>query len=775
MTAKASRGKSRRRPPRDQRKRSLFSLWRILLLALLVIAGWCAWVDYTVRRDFNSLQWALPARIYARPVELYQGAPVNADELVAYLQRLGYQRNNQLTGPGQYRAEGSTVTLYTRGFQFWDGQEPSVNVQVSFSGGQVSSLRPAQGSQDIYLARLEPVEIAQINPETGEDRLPIAYEDVPQALLDAVVAVEDQRFYSHFGVDPIGILRAAWANIRAGGIVQGGSTLTQQLVKNLYLNRERTLRRKIEEAVMAISLDYHFSKEQILAAYINEIYLGQDGARAIHGFALAAQHYFGRPLTELRLDELALLAALPRGASYYNPLRWPERAIQRRNVVLASMASQGLITAEQLETARAAELRVRERPVNIARYPAFMELVANNLARDYDSAVLRSAGLRIFTTLDIHAQSTLDEVIESSVKAVQRASAGSDAQLQAAVVITDANTGEVRALAGSRRPGDTGFNRALKAVRPIGSLIKPVISLAAFESGDFHLASVLSDRPLEIELDNGDFWAPKNYENTFDGDVYLSDALERSLNLATVDLGMKVGPRKVADMLEQLGHNRPVNPYPSMLLGSVDMSPIEVAQIYQTLASNGFHSPLRAVEAVTTANGEPLERYGIETHQAASATSMFQLEYAMQGVFQRGTARTAANRLERSLPLAGKTGTTNDLRDSWFAGYGSDLVGVVWLGYDDNRDSGLTGATGALRVWTEVMAALEIQPRQTPPPASIEWRRVAAQPVVNAAHVDCQQTLSLPFPADRKMDFASSCENDTMFNRLIDRFRDWRQ
>lgn len=774
MTAKASRGKPRRRSPRDQRKRSLFSLWRILLLVTVVIAGWCAWVDYTVRRDFNSLQWALPARIYARPIELYQGAPVSPDELTAYLQRLGYQRSSQVTGPGQYSVEGATVSVHTRGFQFWDGHEPSVSVQVGFSGGQVSNLRPTQGRQEVYLARLEPVEIAQINPETGEDRLPIAYEEVPQALLDAVVAVEDQRFYSHFGVDPIGILRAAWANIQAGGIVQGGSTLTQQLVKNLYLNRERTLRRKIEEAVMAISLDYHFSKQQILAAYVNEIYLGQDGVRAIHGFALAAQHYFARPLTELRLDELALLAALPRGASYYNPLRWPERAVQRRNVVLASMASQGFITAEQLEIARAAELRVRERPVSTARYPAFMELVANNLARDYDSTVLRSAGLRIFTTLDIQMQSTLDGLIESSVAAVQRASAGSDADLQAAVVITDANTGEVRALTGGRRPGEAGFNRALKAVRPIGSLVKPAITLAAFESGDYHLASVLSDRPVEIELDNGQFWAPKNYENDTNGDVYLYDALERSMNLATVDLGMKVGPRKVADMLKQLGHTRPITPYPSMLLGAVEMSPIEVAQIYQTLASNGFRSPLRAVEAVTTANGEPLERYGIETSQAASSTSMFQLEYAMQGVFQRGTARTAAARLERNLPLAGKTGTTNDLRDSWFAGYGGDLVGVVWLGYDDNRESGLTGATGALRVWADVMAALDIQPRQTPPPGTIEWRRVAAQPVVNAAYVDCSQTLSLPFPADRVMDFASSCENDTMFNRLIDHFRDWR-
>ena len=775
MKAKTPRGKSRRRSRQDQRKRSFFSLWRILLLATLVIAGWCAWIDYTVRRDFSSLQWALPARIYARPIELYQGAPVSSDELVAYLQRLGYQRSSPVSGPGQYRAEASSISLHTRGFQFWDGHEPSVSVEVSFSGGQVSSLRSTAGQQEVFLARLEPVEIAQINPETGEDRLPIAYEEIPQALLDAVVAVEDRRFYSHFGVDPVGILRAAWANIQAGGIVQGGSTLTQQLIKNLYLNRERTLRRKIEEAVMAVSLDFHFSKEQILAAYVNEIYLGQDGVRAIHGFALAAQHYFGRPLTELRLDELALLAALPRGASYYNPLRWPERAIERRNVVLVSMANQGYITAQQLETARAADLRVRERAPNTARYPAFMDLVATNLARDYDAAALRSAGLRIFTTLDINTQNTLDGLIESSVAAVQRASAGSDANLQAAVVITDANTGEVRALTGGRHPGDAGFNRALNAVRPIGSLVKPAIALAAFESGNFHLASVLADRPVEIELDNGDLWTPGNYEKTFDGDVYLYDALERSLNLATVDLGMKVGPRKVADMLQRLGHTRPINPYPSMLLGAVEMSPIEVAQIYQTLASNGFHSPLRAVEAVTTANGQPLERYGIETNQAASSSSMFQLEYAMQGVFQRGTARTAAPRLERSLPLAGKTGTTNDLRDSWFAGYGGDLVGVVWLGYDDNRESGLTGATGALRVWTDVMSALDIQPRQTPPPSNIEWRRVAAQPVANAALADCSQTLSLPFPADRAMDFASSCENDTMFNRLIDRFRDWRQ
>ena len=749
-------------------------VWHLLLWGSVAMAGWFVWIDYQIRRDFEALQWALPARIYSRPMELYVGAHVDVAGITDYVQRLGYRRSGNLEGPGEYQISDDRVRLRTRGFQFWDGTEPSVYLELNIRDHHVLQLQ-GEGGAELPLVRLEPVEIEQVNPTTGEDRLPVSLSEVPPALINAVIAIEDQRFYSHHGIDPKGIARAMWANLKAGAIVQGGSTLTQQLIKNLYLDRHQTLRRKAEEAMMAVALELHFSKDEILTAYLNEIFLGQDGNRAIHGFALAAQHYFARPLNELRLDELALLAGVGRGASYYNPLRYPERAIERRNVVLARMHERGDITDKQFDQAKKAKLQVREKTITRTGYPAFMQLVYENLSRDYDSDALRTEGLKIFTTLDVGVQGVVEARLDNAVKNIERASAKNN-PLETAVVITDANTGEVRALAGGRHRGYNGFNRALQARRPIGSLVKPAVYLAALESGDFTLASVLSDREIELRQPNGDVWAPKNYEREVDGDVYLFDALQRSLNLATVDLGMKVGVENVIKTLGRLGFNGKANPYPSLLLGAVDMTPIEVAQLYQTLASSGFRSPLRAVEAVTTATGEPLAFYGIETREVADPTAVFLLEHALQGVFERGTARYAANTLGANMPLAGKTGTTNDLRDSWFAGYGSDLVGVVWVGHDNNAETGLTGATGALIVWSDLMRALDIQPRQTVAPEGIVWDQVPTRAVGNGGDRDCSSTVSLPFAQDHMADVGVSCEvNDSFFERVLDRFRSFGQ
>ncbi len=748
------------------------TLWT-LLIATIVFVLWCMWIDRQIRESFSSLQWALPARIYARPMELYPGASHALDEVQTTLQQLGYREVSQLNRPGEFRRLGQSLQIQTRGFDFWDGPEPTQTLAVFFAGDRITSLERIGGGA-VPLARLEPVEVTQFNPDTGEDRLPLALGDVPLVLIEAVIAVEDSRFYEHHGVDPKGIARAMLANIRAGGIVQGGSTLTQQLVKNLYLHRDQTFRRKIEEALMAVALDLRFSKNQILEAYLNEVYLGQDGNRAIHGFALGAQHYFSRPLTQLSLDELALLAGMPRGPSLYNPRRNPERAVSRRNTVLARMMEAGYITDEQRTRASQAELAVTPRPAYRGNgYPAFMELVQQNLARDYDSAALRTEGLRIFTTLDLAMQTTLEARLDKAVAAVQPAD-GDNGPLEAAVVITDATNGDVRALAGGRRAGYTGFNRALNARRQIGSLVKPATYLAALESGagDYSLATVLSDAKREIELDNGTYWSPSNYENRYYGDVYLFDALERSLNQATVDLGLKLGLPATIDMLRRLGYNGDVAAYPSLLLGAVDMTPIEVAQMYQTLASGGFRTPLRAVEAVMTGDGQRLQRYGLAIEQVASQRSMFLLEHALQGVFSRGTARTAQNTMQANLPLAGKTGTTNDLRDSWFAGYGDDLVAVVWLGHDNNGATGLTGATGALKVWSDIMSSLRIEPRTTAPPPDIEWRQVSQNAVRDPAYRQCQDSVLLPFAESRPPDRAVDCEdNGSLFNRVLDRFR----
>lgn len=760
-----------------KRRSSVRGLWYVGLAfcfwATVLVGAWCVWVGYQAREDFRALQWALPGRIYARPLELYAGARINQQQVEDYLRQLGYRQTAQASAPGEYASAAGSLQIHTRGFTFWDGAEPARFLDAGFAPGQVLTLRERNG-RELPLARLDPVEIAQINPETGEDRLPLRREDTPQALIDALIAVEDQRFYSHHGVDPVGIARALVTNLLRGEIAQGGSTLTQQLVKNLYLTRERTLRRKIEEAVMAVALELSYSKDEILTAYLNEVYLGQDGGRAIHGFALAAQHYFSRPLQELALPELAMLAGLPRGASYYNPFRHPERATSRRNVVLARMADQGYISAQQLEQARTAGLHVVQgtRPAQSSGYPAFLELVYQDLARDYDRDALRTEGLRIFTTLDLHAQAVLENALDASVAAVERKTAGTPAPLEAAMVITDASAGEVRALAGSRKPGYTGFNRALKAVRPIGSLVKPAVYLAALETGEFNLASVLADEPVSLKQPNGDVWEPKNYDRDTEGDVYLFDALQRSLNLATVDLGMRLGLHKVAAMLERLGYAKPVQPYPSLLLGAVEMAPIEVAQLYQTLASNGFRTRLRSVQAVTSASGTPLEYYSIRSEQVVDPATMYLLEHTLHGVWENGTARHEAGRLRHNLPLAGKTGTTNDLRDSWFAGYGEDLVGVVWLGYDDNRESGLTGATGALKVWTEVMAKLNIQPRQALPPMNVSFERVPRDAERDPARRDCYYTQELPFRNDALPDVGWSCEvSDSFFERVMDRFR----
>ncbi len=753
----------------------LLARWRrpLLLTGLLgFVAGllWFAWLDHEVRRDFEGLQWALPARVYARPLELFAGAEHDLRGVRTYLQLLGYRQSAAAAGPGEYAGSGQLLRFRTRGFDFWDGHEPSVYVEVSFADQRVLAIRSADDAE-VPLVRLEPVEIEQINPVTGEDRVPVRLEDVPPALIKAVIAIEDQRFYSHFGVDPLSILRAMWANLRAGEIVQGGSTLTQQLIKNLYLGREQTLRRKAEEALMALALELHFSKDEILAAYLNEIFLGQDGSRAIHGFALAAEYYFGRPLAELRVDELALLAGIGRGASFYNPLRYPERAVDRRNAVLARMLVNGDLSEAEHAALAKADLRVREAPGAVRGYPAFLELVLDNLGRDYDQQALRSEGLKIFTTLDITLQSTLDSRLDKAVKVLERADRA-DNPLEAAVVVADANTGEVRALAGGRKAGFRGFNRALHAERPIGSLVKPAVYLTALETPGFNLATVLADDPIAMPQATGEVWRPQNYERETNGPVYLYDALQRSLNLATIDLGLKLGVDNVAATLQRLGFTGSVPRYPSLFLGAVNMTPLQVAQMYQSLASGGFRSPLRAVEAVTTAEGQPLAYYGIETEQVSDPASIYLLEEALFGVFVNGTARVVASRLGDRLPLAGKTGTTNDLRDSWFAGYGGDLVTVVWLGHDDNAETGLTGAAGALQVWADLMSAFKVQPRQALAPAEVVWESVPQRAVRSGVDRDCSQTLSLPFATARPLDVSYSCEvSDSFFDRVLDRFR----
>jgi penicillin-binding protein 1B len=732
-----------------------------LLAALVVVLGGVLYglhLEGTVSEKFEGKRWALPARVYARPLELYAGRPLSPEALAGELERLRYRKVANPTAPGTYSRNGERFLVRTRDFRFWDGSEPSRALDVRLKGGQVERLLDGDGGADPALARLEAALIASIYPTHNEDRVLVQSQDLPDLLVNTLIAVEDRDFFSHHGVDPMAIARAMWRNLQAGAVVEGGSTLTQQLVKNFYLTHERTLDRKLNEAVMAVVLDLKYGKDEILEAYANEIFLGQDGSRAIHGFGLASHFYFDRPLEELGVPEIALLVGLIKGPSYFDPRRNPQRATERRNLIIQTIAERGVITAEAAEAARATPLRVSDkggRPTGA--YPAFIDLVRRQLQRDYREEDLRSEGLLIFTTLDPLVQSAAESAVRKRLPELEKAKGFKPGTLEAATVVTSSAQGEVLALVGGADPGYAGFNRALEAVRPIGSLIKPVVYLTALsDPARYSLVSTVADKPVALRSGDGKLWQPENYDRTTHGNVPLYRALARSYNLATVNLGLELGLEQVAGTLERLGVQRRVQSVPAMLLGSTSLTPVEVAQVYQTLAGGGFRAPLRAIRDVLDASGRPLNRYPLAVEPAVSAEAAYLTTWAMQQVVQQGTATWLKERLPSGLTVAGKTGTTNELRDSWFAGFSGDKVAVVWVGRDDNQPTRLTGASGALRIWGDIMASVDNQPLSDFAPEGVEPVRVDPDNGLLAGE-GCGRALTVPMATAGLPTATSAC------------------
>jgi penicillin-binding protein 1B len=715
----------------------------VLALAIALIA-YFAYQDSVIREKFEGRRWALPAKVYAMPVELYAEAPIAAEQLAWMLDQLKYRSDPALASQGSYTRKGGEIRLRTREFLFPDQSEPSRAVRVSFAGGAVQSLESLDSADTPALVRLDPLQIGSFYPALKEDRILVKLEEAPKSLIGALLAVEDRDFYEHFGLSAKGILRAAWQNVKAGGFVQGGSTLTQQLVKNFFLSSERTLERKISEAFMALILEARYGKNAILEAYLNEIYLGQDGTRAIHGFGLASRYYFSRALDELELHHAALLVALVRGPTYYDPLKHPERSRERRDRVLDAMAEQGFVTPAEAEAAKRRPLDVIENPHQaISRYPAFLDLVRRQLQEQYRPEDLTSEGLRIFTTLDVFAQEGLESAIAKTLARLDR-STRPEQRLETAAVFTRRANGEIAAFAGGRDAESSGFNRALDAVRQIGSLYKPVVYLTALEQpGGYTVATPLLDKAIKVEA-GGKPWTPKNYDGREHGQVPLHTALAHSYNLATVRLGLGVGVERTAETLRKLGVNRAVDTYPSLLLGALNLAPIEVATLYQTLASDGFVTPLRGIQAVMSQDGQTLQRFGLELRQAVDPAAVYLLNTLLQEVMREGTGRSVYAYLPEDFQVAGKTGTTNDMRDSWFAGFSGDYVGVVWVGRDDNQPAGLTGARGALPIWGATMKKIAKEPLDLLPPDNVEMLRVDADTGLRADD-GCADVQELPF------------------------------
>jgi penicillin-binding protein 1B len=738
--------------------------WRTALLRLVLAlsapsALLVIYMDAYIQREFSGKKWSVPAMVYARPMELYAGAPVSMERVIEELDTLGYRAGSGALRAGVYVRGESQLRVATRSFRFWDGEEPARALRLQFAGGRVQSLQDGSGAE-LPIVRLEPVHIGGIYPAHNEDRILVRIADVPPLLVDALMAVEDQNFRDHFGVSLRGIARAFWVNVRSGALEQGGSTLTQQLVKNYFLTRERTFSRKLAELGMAVLLELHYSKDEILEAYLNEIYLGQDGHRAIHGFGLASHYYFNRPVAELDAQQIALLTGMVRGPSYYDPWRNPERALERRNTVLALMRQQGALDAQEAERLAALPLGMGNREQARSRYyPAYLDLVRRQLRQDYSDEHLGSEGLRVFTGLDPAVQRAAERALQQTLERIERdyaARGKPQTGLEGAVIVTRVDSGEVLAVVGGRQSRSAGFNRALDARRPVGSLMKPAVYLSAIADGRYNLLTPLDDSPVAYKGANGQIWRPRNYDREDHGMVRLHRALAQSYNQSTARLGLEIGMQRVVDTIARLGIEREVPPLPSVSLGAVSLTPIEVAGMYQTMASGGFRSPLRAIRDVLDQSGTPLTRYPVAVEQTVSQAAVYVLEYALREVMREGTARAAYRTLPASLTVAGKTGTTDDQRDSWFAGYAGDLLAVTWIGRDDNGVTPLTGASGALPVWVELMAGASREPLRSRAPDGVVEAWV--DPVSGGLSGEgCPGVLWMPFIAGTEPRYEAAC------------------
>jgi penicillin-binding protein 1B len=745
----------------------LYAAWRIARIPFLVGVGLAigflvpyAWyLDSEVRSRFDDLSWDLPSRVYARPLTLAPGVPMNADMLGAELAAARYDEDAQAQAPGTFHRDGARWTIKRRTFIYLDGREREKRIALTLANGRVADLVDADSGAALERVRLDPARIATLYGAQQEDRRYVTLGEIPPLLLSGLQAVEDRDFKHHHGINVGAIVRAAWANLVAGHVVQGGSTLTQQLVKNLFLDRGQRFSRKFNEALLSLIIEARYDKKRILEAYVNEVFLGQQGAQAVHGFAAASEFYFGRDLRSLGAADIALLVGMVQGPSPYDPRRNPERALGRRNVVLGVFRDTGLLD----DAAYAAASR---QPIGTAanatlprdRYPAFLELVRRQIREGFPDAELNSAGLSIHTTLAPSVQALGEAAIDKALAGLGKRG---DA-VEAALVVTGARDGEVQAVIGSRDVDAPGFNRALDALRPIGSLVKPFVNLVALAQPQrYSLATLLDDGPIDLPQPGGGRWRPENDDHQSHGEVLLVDALMQSWNLATINLGQRIGVDRVRGFLESFRLGRAINPNPSMLLGAIDLSPFDVARLYQYLAADGHALPLRAVRGVLDAKGRPLSRYEVKVGGGDYTTASRLVTWAMQQVAIGGTAHAITDSGLGWLHAAGKTGTSDTQRDSWFAGFTGDTLAVAWVGRDDNKPTGLFGSTGGLRIWIELMKRLPGAPLVVPQDG-IERAYVA--PSGKRTDAVCAGARELPFALGYAPTEEEHCPMDQLRN-----------
>lgn len=667
------------------------------------------WLYYKVGQGLSPERWSRPSILYGRPAVLRPWDHLENVQLKERLARLSYTKvAGKPPRPGTWSEEGGRARIFSRGYRAGETEERGGQVVLEIQGGRIARISTPEGTP-LESMRLEPEEIGRILGPSMESRRVVPLSAVPKNLRDAVVAAEDARFFSHHGVDLVGIARAAWENLRRLRVVQGGSTITQQLARNFFLTPERTVWRKLREVELAFVIELRYSKDEILSAYLNKIYFGQEGPRGIYGVEEASRFYFSKGVSDLSLEESALLAAVIRSPGRYSPLRAPAAARARRDWVLGRMRRLGMIDEARYRRAVASPLRLQPRRAP-ARYAAwFIDAVQRASEEILGGAKLDKAGYRFYTSLDPVHQAAAEAAVARGLAELDGRRAPGGEPLQAALVAVDPATGDVTAMVGGRDYAESQFNRATDARRQPGSAFKPFILLAAMEQaaegkGKVTLASFLSGEPLTVETPAGP-WTPSNNEGRAFGTITVRRMIEESVNTAAVRLAMQVGLPAVVKAAREAGLAGPLFPVPAAALGSYEVTPLELAGAYATLASGGRRHEPALLHAVFGSGDALLFDAERKPRDAVDPRAAYLVTRALQGVFDRGTARFARD-AGIYFPAAGKTGTSDDYRDSWFAGYTPEIACAVWVGYDSGRPTGLTGAAGALRIWTRFMRSI---------------------------------------------------------------------
>ncbi len=717
----------------------LVKLAAVLLLLVVVgvlgLGSWYVWhLSGVVQAKFEGRKWEFPSKIYADSKIIYPGIRFPQDQIREKLRRLGYRSSrNRPRATGEYRILGKAagVEVFLHDFQYPLRDFRGFPVRISLKAGTIHRIQRLDNGEVLPSLELEPEVVTGFYDRVREQRRIVRLDEVPARVRKAVLAVEDERFYYHRGVDPVAVLRAFVANLRHGGIVQGGSTLTQQLMKNFFLESDRTIERKVKEALMAVTVEWMYTKDEIFENYLNEIYLGQNGAQGIFGIWEAARFYFVKEPEQLTVGETALLAGLIRAPNRYSPYQNIGDAMRRRNVILAKLVGDGIITRRAYEWALQEVFEKREpiRITNGALY--FTDFVKKELAAHYSNDVLTAEGLRIFTSLDLELQQAAATALSKGLSRLEkdyghlRKIAKTD-DLEGALVVIKPQTGEIRAMVGGRDYRKSQFNRVVQAKRQPGSVFKPFVYLAALTHGSasghdaYHSKTFVEDAPFTWSFGRQN-WAPENYKRRYYGWVTMSEAMEKSLNAATARIAQDVGIGRVREMAYRMGIQSRLPLLPSLALGAVEVTPLEMAGAFSALANNGIRTHLLSIKNVLDRNGTVLEKRNIRVKRVISPRVAFDMNNMLRGVVDRGTAR-GARRLGFTRPAAGKTGTTNDARDAWFAGYTPDLLALVWVGFDRQSELGLPGSRAALPIWTDFMkkatSRLPVTDFVTPPGVS---------------------------------------------------------